>query len=303
MNPTVTIVVSALNEEQNIASFISSALMQKQVGFKLENIWIFSDGSTDSTVDVVNSFNNKIIKVFTSIKSKGKAYQLNRAFGLLKSDILVQSDADIVFAHPHVLRDLLNPLNSSIDIMMVGGNPVPITATTFTEKAINLTTEAYRYAKDTYKKGNNIYTVSGTLLAFKKKFIKNIKLPKEVIAEDVYLYYSCLKKGFKYKYSRTAMIYYRSPQTLSDQIKQNTRFMASERLMNIYFPAELVKKESYLPQKPLVKKMLGIFLRHPLHSAYIYTVNKYCQYIGKKQKDLSSLSWQVTSTKNSITGS
>ena len=56
--PTVTVALSAFNEETNIGNFIASVLKQKEENFVLEKILIISDGSTDKTAEIVKSFDS-----------------------------------------------------------------------------------------------------------------------------------------------------------------------------------------------------------------------------------------------------
>jgi len=103
--PTVTVAISAFNEGKNIDTFLKSVLSQKEKKFKLEAIWVYNDGSRDNTVDIIKSFITKStkIKLFDDKKRLGKSARLNQIYQSLKSDFLVQSDADTIWSHPLVL--------------------------------------------------------------------------------------------------------------------------------------------------------------------------------------------------------
>ena len=47
---TVTIGIPAYNEEANVRNLLVSLLAQKETNFKLQEIIVVSDGSTDKTV-------------------------------------------------------------------------------------------------------------------------------------------------------------------------------------------------------------------------------------------------------------
>src|SRR3989344_2235293 len=164
--PTVTIAVSAYNEEKNIGNFLRSVLRQKIEGYTLDAIWIFSDGSTDKTVGVTRSYARRKVKIFSYGKRVGKSSRLNQIYRRLKSDILVQSDADVVFKHPFVVRDIVIPLINDARVYMCGGNPQPIPGKTFIEKSVNLTSEVYRVFRKSIRGGNNIFSADGRLLAY-----------------------------------------------------------------------------------------------------------------------------------------
>src|SRR6185437_12418364 len=107
---TVTIALSAYNEESNIKNFLLSLLVQKEEGFLLKNIIVISDGSTDSTVKIAKSVKSKKIQIIDSKIRMGKSVRLNAIYRMLDTDILVQSDADIILKGPNVLRNIIKPL-------------------------------------------------------------------------------------------------------------------------------------------------------------------------------------------------
>lgn len=295
--PTVTIAISALNEEKNIGSFLKSVLTQKEEGFSIENIWIFSDGSTDKTVDISLAFKDKRVSVFEYRNREGKSSRLNIIYKKLTSDFLVQSDADVVFSHKYVIRDIIQPLINEKEVGMCGGNPLPVQGETFTERAINCTTEAFTPLRKSLRGGNNVFSVDGRILAYKKELVKKIFIPEyDVTANDAYTFFACLTLGYKYRFVESAIVFFRSPQTLKDQVKQNTRFLAMPIKMSKYFDPGLVRKEKSIPRLILVRQMLKIFVRHPVLCTYIYIVNLYCRLTVRiAEKKLTAL-WPTADT-------
>ncbi|NTU73535.1 glycosyltransferase, partial [Candidatus Roizmanbacteria bacterium] len=67
--PTLTIGISALNEEQNIICLLNALLSQKNGHYLLSELVVISDGSTDQTVPLVKSIQNKY-PVITLIDGK-----------------------------------------------------------------------------------------------------------------------------------------------------------------------------------------------------------------------------------------
>ena len=60
--PTVTVALSAYNEEKNIKSFLESVLSQREESYVLKEIWVYSDVSTDKTVEIAKSIKSTKIK-------------------------------------------------------------------------------------------------------------------------------------------------------------------------------------------------------------------------------------------------
>lgn len=294
--PSVTVAASAYNEEENIKAFLESVLSQRYDGFKLEKILIISDGSTDKTAKIAKSFKNKIIKVLEYKERTGKSTRLNEIYSTLKSDFLVQSDADVVFSHPFIIRDMIKPLIKFKNVAMCAGNPTRIKGETFIEKAVNYSFEAYAPLRNTLRGGNNIFSVDGRLLAFRKELVKKIVVPYNMIGNDAYTYYCCLTLGYKYKFVESAIVFFRSPQTLKDHIRQNTRFLAAPIRMTRYFPKALVKQETTIPKNILIKELFIQFLKHPILCTYIFIINRYCSIKARiLEKKLDAL-WAVASS-------
>jgi cellulose synthase/poly-beta-1,6-N-acetylglucosamine synthase-like glycosyltransferase len=96
IEPSVSIVIAAYNEEQDIASKIQNLLALRYPQEKLEII-IASDGSSDKTHEIVRQFEADGIKLL-ALPRQGKAGTLNDAVATAKGEILVFSDANSLFA-------------------------------------------------------------------------------------------------------------------------------------------------------------------------------------------------------------
>ena len=297
----ITVAVSAYNEEENIVRFLKSVLTQKEVGFRISNIWVFSDGSTDKTVKAANSVKSSKIKVFNYKKRIGKSDRLNTLYSKLETDILVQSDADVVFAHPLVIHDLINPLIKNKKVAMCGGHPEPAEGKTFTEKSINLSFEVYAKLRAEVRGGNNKFSVDGRLLAYKKELVKKIKVPSDMIANDLFTYFCCITNGYKYRYVKTAIVTFRSPINLRDHLRQNVRFESAALRMKKHFSPALVERETFIPRSILLKHLFMNFLKNPIMAIYIFLINQYCRILsGKKESRLTAVWAMAESTKKVI---
>lgn len=302
IKPHVTIAVCALNEQENIGNFLQSVLSQKAKTYVLDAVIVYSDGSTDATESVVRSFvkTSKQRLILRAYPDRvGKSSRLNHLYASLTSDILVQSDADVVFSHPHVVDDIIAPLIGQPDVYMTGGRPMPVPGTTFTEKAINCTFEAYDPLRGTLRGGNNVYSVDGRLLAYKKSLVKQITIPAEMTANDAYTFFSCLSLGHKYAYAAHAVVWFRSPQTVRDQIKQNTRFVFAPAKMATCFDLALVSREYHIPKRTLLRLQIIQLFKHPILCTYIFLINVYCKLKAKKAIDYYTALWPMAeSTKH-----
>jgi len=95
--PSVTVLIPAYNEAQNIAATIQNKLDQDYPCNQLEII-VISDGSTDGTDDIVRGFSSQNVRLIRREQREGKAAALNEAVRHSRGEILVFSDANSLFA-------------------------------------------------------------------------------------------------------------------------------------------------------------------------------------------------------------
>ena len=102
--PSVTVLIPAHNEAENIAETIKNKLEQDYAADRLEII-VISDGSTDGTDDIVRRFCSEHVRLLRREPREGKAAALNEAVRHASGEILVFSDANSIFA-PDTIRRL-----------------------------------------------------------------------------------------------------------------------------------------------------------------------------------------------------
>ncbi len=284
--PTVTVAVSAYNEEKNILKFLRSVFSQKEDGFILKEIWVHSDGSTDDTVRLAKNIKSKKLKIWDHKKRVGKSTWLNKIYRELATDILVQSDADVIFAHDLVIHDLIQPLIKNKSVGMCGGNPMPLQGKTYWEKMTRCAFEPYQDFRSIVRGGNNAFSAIGQILAYRKELIKQMTIPKDMVTNDIFTYFYCLTLGWKYRYVKSAIVFFKSPKKLKDVSKQNTRFHAGYNRMSEYFSKDLVESEMKIPKFIYIRALFKALVKHPILSISYYAINTYCRFnafrVGKK---------------------
>lgn len=95
--PTVTVLVSVFNEEKHIRERIENLLSLDYPADKLD-ILVGSDGSTDRTNEMVQSYSDPRIRLHAFMTRRGKPGVLNELVGGAKGEILVFTDANTMFA-------------------------------------------------------------------------------------------------------------------------------------------------------------------------------------------------------------
>jgi cellulose synthase/poly-beta-1,6-N-acetylglucosamine synthase-like glycosyltransferase len=101
--PFVSILVSALNEEDVISARIQNALDTDYPADRFEFV-VASDGSTDRTAAIVRSFTDPRVTLFDFPNRRGKALVLNEVIPKLRGEVVVLSDANTTIEPPVVAR-------------------------------------------------------------------------------------------------------------------------------------------------------------------------------------------------------
>ncbi len=103
--PSVTLIISAYNEERVIAKKLENTVALEYPKDRLEVI-VVSDGSTDTTDQIVASFADMGITLLRQLQREGKTAGLNAGVAKAKGDIIVFSDANI-FYQPDAINFLV----------------------------------------------------------------------------------------------------------------------------------------------------------------------------------------------------
>lgn len=298
---TVSIGIPAYNEEQNIRNLLLSVCNQNGNNMKIKEIIILSDGSKDKTVQLAKSVNDRRIKVIEYTKRTGKPTALNRIFRIFKGDILVVIDADLILNDEFIIEKLVSKFHDDKTVRIVTGNVQPLPSKTFLESAINNYISARNALFVKYSIQGSAYTARG-FIAYSRKFLNNFILPEEILNDDAYSYFYCLRNGYRVHYEKEAIAWYRSPQFIKDHINQSTRHLTGGIQLYKYFGQEMVDKGFKLPKMALIRIMLYQLFKNPLGYILLKILNIYCYYKSREVADRMDNKWEaITTSKNLVT--
>src|SRR6266568_1531489 len=266
---TISVGIPAYNESANIKQLLQLVLSQKGSNFQLQNIYVLSDGSSDATVKEVLAVGDRRIKVKDDKKRIGKSARLEELFRLNTSDVFILMDADITINDDFLFSKLLNRVDfKKIGIAAI--NARPLAPRTFFERTLDAGIYATKMITEQWDNGDNYLSFKGCFLALSKDFVMQAHMPAKLVNNDAYLYFFAKKCGFKATYVKNCAVYYRSPVTLNDHIKQSSRFAYSQAELLPYFKNIQSK---YNPPKTIVLKSLSqtLFKKHLFFVAYLGT--------------------------------
>jgi len=103
MSPKVTVLMPVYNGDQYLKEAIDSILGQT---FKDFEFLIINDGSTDKSIEIIESYNDKRIKLIHNEKNMGLIYTLNKGLELAKGKYIARMDADDISLPPRLQKQV-----------------------------------------------------------------------------------------------------------------------------------------------------------------------------------------------------
>lgn len=114
--PKITVLLPVYNAEKYLKEAIDSILSQTYDDFEL---WIFNDGSTDNSLQIIQSFDDDRIRLFDNKINKGYVHYLNYGLENAKTPYIARFDADDI-AMPNRFEEQLNFLEKNKNYAIVG---------------------------------------------------------------------------------------------------------------------------------------------------------------------------------------
>lgn len=217
--PSLTLLIPAYNEEDNIAKTISSLLSCKYPKDKLEII-VIDDGSRDKTAEIVRQFPVKLI----SKPNSGKADSLNCGIKEAKGDFIGVVDAD---SYPEedallkVMHCFKDPEVAAVTSAVRVGN-----TETFLGKLQSIEYTIIAWARKLLEHVNSVYVTPGPLSVYRANILKELNgFDTKVLTEDIELAWRILKnKNYKIKMCLASRIFTIVPNKLRAWWRQRLRW-------------------------------------------------------------------------------
>ncbi len=261
-NKSVTIGIPAYNEEANIGNLIVKLLTQKLSGITLSEVIVVSDGSTDGTIKMVKSINDRRIKLVINKRRIGLNASQNIILRNSNSDILVLLDADVLPKDDDFLIQITKPIKEN-KADLVSCKLHSIRGSSFYGRMITNSNEMKRKMYQRLPNPNNIYLCNGCERSFSRKLYKKIVWPNDV-PEDAYSYLYSISNNFKFKYLDNTVILFHPTSNFNDHWKQHKRFVSGIKALKKYFSTEVLNKEYFIPKHLLIKMIVRYIGKRPL---------------------------------------
>jgi len=219
--PSLAILICALNEERIIGEKLKNCLELEYPRRKLR-ILVVSDGSTDATATIVREYADRGIELIDWRTRRGKIARLNEALPTLCQEIVVLSDANVLYrsdALLHVIEEFRDP-----SVGCVSGKVVLTNAASAFEKP----TEGY-YSVEWFlqEAASALYSMvgaDGAMYAIRRSLFR--PCPDDTIIEDFVIPMSVVRQGKRVVFQPKAIGWEEGAQNISEEFRRKVRIAA-----------------------------------------------------------------------------
>ena len=219
--PFVSVVVSALNEEDVIGPRVANALAASYPADRYEFV-VASDGSTDRTAAIVRQFDDPRLTLLDFPVRRGKPVVLNDVIPKLRGDIVILSDANTEI-EPQVVMRMVQWL-SDPEVGSVVGRLV------LTDPASGQNVDGVYWKYETFLKKcearlGGLLGANGAIYGFRRRAF--IPLPHDTLVDDFVLPLLIkLGSGGRIVYDEASVAHEEAPEQLGSEFKRRSRIGA-----------------------------------------------------------------------------
>ena len=239
IEPNVTILITAYNEEKNIAGKLENTLSVDYPKEKLEII-IASDASEDNTDEIVKEFANQGVILHRVEGRVGKTETQNQTVKMAKGDIVIFSDATTKYKKDAIRKMVRNYNDPSIgavsgryEYVNPTGAPVGLGTILF-----------WKYENSVKNRQTRIETVTGCcgcIYSVRKSLYE--PLPREIIS-DLVEPLKILEKGYRIAFEPEAVAYEETTETSGEEFGMRVRVI-SRGMYGLWYMRKLFNPFKY----------------------------------------------------------
>jgi cellulose synthase/poly-beta-1,6-N-acetylglucosamine synthase-like glycosyltransferase len=218
--PGVTLIIAAYNEAHILEERIKNILVLNYPRDKLEVI-LASDSSTDRTDEIIRSYASQGIRLNRQEKRRGKTAALNDSVRKARSDILVFSDADIIFDSDDI-RMLVRHFSDAKVGCVVGTKKVLSGQTTSASEGLYWKYEHWLKECES-RTGSVAAGALGGNFALRKHLY--VELEDKTTGEDLVLPLLCMGKGYRVVFEPCALSFERLFPAFKQEFRRKVRIV------------------------------------------------------------------------------
>jgi glycosyltransferase involved in cell wall biosynthesis len=285
----VTVGIPAYNEGQNIANLLQSLEGQHTQIFEV----IISDDSSDSTPNIVRNFaQNSLldIKLFHHDARRGAAAAWNQIFQMATGDRIVLYDADTI-PHPYCTKHLVSCIQGNVGLC--ASNPQPVQAAGIAGRASVFISKWLRSVR---LAGLSQYTVMGRALAIDSDVAKNIEIPTDMIAIDLYIQCKTLEIGRDVIYNDNAIVYFKPANNMHDITSQVMRAVNGHNQIKHYVSSFGIS----LPRHVAIEHTVKNIAKDPVGALSVAIGYSLILYYRSRLEHIDTAKWHTAASSKAI---
>ena len=219
IQPTVTVVIGARDEECAIAQRVNNLLQQDYPEDKLQII-VVSDGSIDRTVEIVQGFSDSRVHAVPLATNLGKASALNAGVAAAQGEIIVFADARQRF-EPDVIQQLVANF-ADARVGCVSGELFFLKDATSTIQAeIGAYWKYEKWIRKAESATGSVVGATGAIYAIRRRLYQ--PLPRGTLLDDVLTPMRIVLQGYRTVFDGSAIAYDVVSQDTSQEWKRKVR--------------------------------------------------------------------------------
>ena len=232
-SPNVSIIIAAHNEDLVISDKLASIINGDYPLEKIE-ILIGSDNSTDNTNAILSEWAEKysFIKPYFFTQRQGKIAILNQLIPKANNEILILTDANIIFSPKTIIELVIyfsNPKIGFVDSRIININESKDGITLPEQKYISIESKIKEYEGCILGKAMGSF---GRCYAMLKDLFSPIPEDK-LIMDDLYICLNILKNNFWGIYARDAVVYEKTTADMKIEYNRKIR-IAAGAIQNLF---------------------------------------------------------------------
>lgn len=300
---SLSVGIPAHNEEKNISTLLDKLIAQKQISYKLNNIYVVCDGCTDNTALIVRRYSKKFdfIKLRNDKKRMGKAMRLNMIYAMNESDFIATIDADVLPEDDMVFEHVIKKLKKNTKKCLAVPRYIPLKPKTLMGWFSYV---SYLSFEDAYRKlngGNNNYAIMGCASIVSKKLSKSFVYPNNTIADHAYLYKMANKNGRKGMIIvNNAHVLFRTVDTFKDWRVLGVRSVIMDKQNAVDLIGKDILKTYTMPKKLYFRSLLKWLFKSPFYTTGAILMNIYIRKFPYYKAVPKNGVWQLTESSKSL---
>ncbi|WP_042273550.1 poly-beta-1,6-N-acetyl-D-glucosamine synthase [[Clostridium] dakarense] len=223
--PKISILVPCYNEEETIEETVDCL---SQLSYPEFEIIAVNDGSNDSTGEILMELVEEysMLRVINCHENRGKANALHMAAHASTSEYLICIDSDAILSDEAPYYLIHHFLKKGERLGAVTGNPrIRNRDTLLSKMQIVEYSSIIGSIKRTQRIIGKVMTVSGVIVAFRKKALMDVGLwDRDMITEDIAVSWKLQKRFWDIRYEPRALCWMLVPETISGIWKQRVRW-------------------------------------------------------------------------------